>query len=56
MSLGYLIKAWNLVYSPRGIVFGASYTDVHVTLRFYQIIAVASLIAAIIIFISILNI
>ena len=56
LSLGYLIKAWDLVYSPRGIVFGASYTDVHVTLRFYQIIAVASFIAAIITFISHYNI
>ncbi len=55
VSLGYLIKAWNLVYSPRGIVFGASYTDVHVTLRFYQVIAVVSLIAAIITFISLLT-
>jgi len=54
VSLGYLIKAWELVYSPRGIVFGAGYTDVHVTLRFYQIIAVASFIAAIIIFISLI--
>ena len=55
VSLGYLIKAWNLVYSPRGIVFGASYTDVHVSLRFYQIIAVMSFIAAIITFISLLT-
>ncbi|MBZ9684800.1 UPF0182 family protein [Clostridium estertheticum] len=55
VSLGYLIKSWNLVYSSRGIVFGASYTDVHVTLRFYQIIAVSSFIAAIITFISIIT-
>jgi len=55
VSLGYLIKSWELVYSPRGIVFGASYTDVHVTLRFYQVIAVVSLIAAIITFISLLT-
>ena len=55
VSVGYLIKAWNLVYSPRGIVFGASYTDVHVSLRFYQVIAVASLIASIITFISLLT-
>jgi len=54
VSLGYLIKSWDLVYSPRGLVFGASYTDVHVTLRFYQIIAVTALIASIITFISIL--
>lgn len=55
VSLGYLIKSWDLVYSPRGIVFGASYTDVHVTLRFYQAIVVVSLIAAIITFISLIT-
>ncbi|NNU78547.1 UPF0182 family protein [Clostridium estertheticum] len=55
VSLGYLIKSWDLVYSQKGIVFGASYTDVHVTLRFYEVIAVVSLISAIITFISILK-
>jgi len=55
LSMGYLIKSWELVYSPRGMVFGASYTDVHVTLRFYQIIAVASFVAAIITFISLIT-
>ncbi|WP_291636104.1 UPF0182 family protein [Clostridium sp.] len=55
VSLGYMIKSWDLVYSLRGIVFGASYTDVHVSLRFYQIIAVASSISAIITFISLLT-
>jgi len=55
IGIGYLIKSWNLVYSPRGLVFGASYTDVHVTLRFYRLIAGACLITAIITFISILT-
>ncbi|MGV8981530.1 UPF0182 family protein [Clostridium sp.] len=55
VALGYLIKAWELVYSPRGIVFGASYTDVHVTLRFYQIIAATAFISALITFVSILT-
>lgn len=54
LSLGYLIKAWNLVYSPRGVVFGAGYTDVKISLLFYKIIAVVSLIAAIVVFISVL--
>lgn len=54
MSLDYLIKAWNLVYSPRGVAFGASYTDVNVSLKFYYVIAVASIIASIVIFISVL--
>ncbi|MFD3155340.1 UPF0182 family protein [Haloimpatiens sp. FM7330] len=55
LSLGYMIKAWNLVYSPRGVVFGASYTDVKVSLLFYKIIVVVSLIASIVVFISVLT-
>ena len=54
LSLGYLIKAWNLVYSPRGVVFGASYTDVTVTLVFFKVIIVFALIAAIVIFVSVM--
>lgn len=53
-SLGFLLKSWDLVYSPRGVAFGASYTDIHVTKFFYIVIAVASLLAAIVIFISVL--
>ncbi len=29
---GYLLKAWNLLYSTSGVFFGAGYTDVHVRL------------------------
>lgn len=54
MSLGYMIKSWNLVYSTRGVVFGAGYTDVNVSKPFYIVIAAACLIASIIVFISIL--
>lgn len=53
LSAGYAIKCLNLVYSPRGVVFGAGYTDIHVTLLFYVISAAVSLIAAFIVFISI---
>lgn len=55
LSLGYLIKAWNIVYSPKGVVYGAGYTDVHVSLLFYRIISIVSIIAAIVIFISVLK-
>lgn len=55
LSLGYLIKSWNLVYSERGVAFGASYTDIHVSLLFYRIITVMSLISAIIIFVSVMK-
>lgn len=54
VAIGYSIKALNLVYSPRGVVFGASYTDIHVSLKFYYVIIAASLIGAIITFISIM--
>ena len=54
VSIGYLLKALDLVYSPRGVAFGASYTDVHVSLLFYKIIIVVSIIAAIVIFTSVL--
>ena len=45
----------NLVYSPRGVAYGASYTDIHVTLLFYKVLIVACLIAAVVIFISVLK-
>jgi uncharacterized protein len=55
LSLGYLIKAWNLVYRPSGVVFGAGYTDTHITLVFYRVISAAAAIAAIVIFLSVLR-
>ncbi len=55
MTLGFLIKSWNLVYSARGVVFGASYTDVKVTQKFYLIIAIVGVIVGIIVFISIVK-
>lgn len=55
ISLGYLLKIWNLVYSTKGVTFGGSYTDVHVSLILYKVIIVVSLAAAVIIFISLLK-
>ncbi|MBC8062580.1 MAG: UPF0182 family protein [Clostridiaceae bacterium] len=55
MSLGYGIKALNLVYSTNGVVFGAGWTDTHITLLGYKITAVACIIASIIILLSILS-
>ncbi|WP_315121831.1 UPF0182 family protein [uncultured Clostridium sp.] len=55
LSLGFFIKSWNLVYSPRGGVFGASYTDVKVTLLFYRIIILLCIISAIVVFFSIIR-
>ena len=55
LSVGYGIKALNLVYSPSGVVFGAGYTESNITLLFYKILIVACLVAAVIIFVSILS-
>lgn len=55
LSFGYIIKGWNLVYSSRGITFGASYTDVHVSLLFFRIIALVCLISSIVTFVSVLK-
>lgn len=55
ISIGYIMNGWDLVYSPRGTVFGASYTDIKVSLKFYRIISVVGIIAAIIVFFSIIK-
>lgn len=55
ISLGFMIRAWNLVYSSRGVVFGASYTDTKISLRFYYGISIASIIGSFIVFISIIK-
>ena len=42
----YMIQSWSLVYSERGAVFGASYTDVHASLPVLHFLAIVSLLAA----------
>lgn len=55
LSMGYIIKSRNLVYSPRGLIFGASYTDINISLLIYRIIIIVSFIGSIVVFISIIN-
>jgi len=55
LAAGYAIKALFLVYSTTGVTFGASYTDIHVSLLLYKIIVAVSLAAAVVIFISLLS-
>jgi uncharacterized membrane protein (UPF0182 family) len=43
---GYLVDAFDLVYSARGAAFGAGYTDVYANLPALRILALLSLIAA----------
>ena len=37
-AYGYQISTWNLMYSPRGVAFGASYTDLHAQVPAYRIL------------------
>jgi len=41
---GYQINIWDLMYSPRGVAFGASYTDIHAQVPAYRTLIVASLV------------
>lgn len=38
LSFGYYLKGFNLLNSPLGVVYGAGYTDIHVTLLFNRIL------------------
>ena len=47
MTARYMLSVYDLLFSPRGAVFGAGYTDMNVGLPLYRIKAFASLAAAI---------
>ena len=55
IGCSYLLKSYNLVYSTRGVSYGAGYTDVKITMIFYKVIAIACVISSIVVFISILK-
>ena len=37
-GVGYLFRAWNLLYSKAGVVFGVGYTDLHVRLLMIRVL------------------
>lgn len=47
VSATYLISGFNLLYSSRGVAYGASYTDINVTLIGYRVSAAVAFISAI---------
>jgi uncharacterized membrane protein (UPF0182 family) len=49
----YWLDIWNLNFSPRGQVVGASYTDVHAQLPAYRILIVISIATAIVLLLNI---
>ena len=50
---GYRLDMFNLLYSDRGVAFGASYTDVHAQLLALKVLAVVSLILSLFIVVNI---
>lgn len=55
IGINYYLKGFNLLYSTRGKVYGASYTDVHVSLWVFRIMAVAAIISAFSFFVGIVR-
>ena len=48
IGINYIINTYELLYSPRGVAFGASYTDVNVMLWVYRGMAVVAIVSALI--------
>lgn len=55
ISARYYLKTFELMYSTKGVAYGASYTDIHITLLAYRVIAVISFISAFTFFFGLLK-
>lgn len=47
LGLSSYLSAFNLLYSPRGVAYGASYTDITISLNVYRIQVVLSIVSAV---------
>ncbi len=52
LAFGFYIRMFELLYSGRGIAFGASYTDLHVSLPFYYVYIAICILTAVLMFVS----
>jgi hypothetical protein len=48
-AIGYKLSAYEILFSPAGLVYGATYTDVHAKLLAYKVLLIVSLIVALVI-------
>lgn len=46
ISFRYFLKGYELMYSTRGVAYGASYTDIHITLIVYRILCVVTFVSS----------
>jgi len=51
-AFGYQLDKWELLYSPRGQVFGASFTDVNAQVPALNLLIIISIVAAIILIVN----
>ncbi|MBA1335672.1 MAG: hypothetical protein HPY66_1298 [Firmicutes bacterium] len=47
LALRFFISRYNLLFSPRGVAYGASYTDIAVTLKVYIVLVGVSILSAV---------
>ncbi len=52
-AFGYFLDRWELLYSPRGTVLGASFTDINAQRPAFQLLIIISIVAAIILLVNI---
>lgn len=52
LAFNNVLKTYTLLYSPRGVAYGASYTDLKVTLSVYKVSIVLGLLSAVFIVIA----
>lgn len=55
VALRSYLSTFELLYSPRGAAYGASYTDVHITLWAYRIQIVAGILSAVFLYLAYLK-
>ena len=55
LGLGYYLRAYDLLYSLRGVVYGASYTDIKVTLLKFRGIMIISFLSAILLALGVMR-
>jgi uncharacterized membrane protein (UPF0182 family) len=51
-GVGFWLDGYDLIYSRRGAIFGATYTDLHATLPALRLLALFSVVAAVLLFAS----
>jgi hypothetical protein len=54
-SFGYWLDRFDLVYSPRGVVFGASYTDIHAELVALNVLTALAVLVALLLVASLIT-